>query len=185
MLLRRRWSVCCDLVVLVPSHVFIYDIPATHVTFHVCLCVPIGWKVCDLETQCLVCWRVQCIMLLARTSSSPLDRTSHRWLSLMVKSQGVHMRFVDVPKSKVLETACPAISIELHLDEDVQELKKEDTQPPRDLQEPVISALPQSNETYKNDCMGNCMNMCYTMLHQSIMCACAHAPRNVYVCVLG
>ena len=70
------------------------------------------------------------------------------------------MRFVDVPKSKVLETACASIFIEVHFDQDLQDVKEQDTQPLRDLQDLVISALPQSNADYKCDCMGDRKNAC-------------------------
>ena len=55
-------------------------------------------------------------MCLAQIRSFHFDRISHNWKSLMVKSQGIHMRRVDVPNKKVLETACASISIELHLE---------------------------------------------------------------------
>ena len=70
------------------------------------------------------------------------------------------MRFVDVPKSKVLETACAPISIELHVDQDLQEVKGQDAQPLRDSQDIVIRALPHSNGKYKCDCMSDCKNEC-------------------------
>ena len=89
-----------------------------------------------------------------------LDPTSHSWKRLMVKSQGIHMRFVDVPKSKVLETACASISIELRLDQDLQEGKEQDSQPLRDSQDLDISDLPQSNTKNKCDCLGECKNDC-------------------------
>ena len=78
----------------------------------------------------------------------------------MVKSQGIHMRFVQVPRSKMLETGCPSISIEVHLDQDLQEVKEHDAQPLRDLQHPVISALPQSNDKCKCHCVDDCKNDC-------------------------
>ena len=50
----------------------------------------------------------------------------------MLKSLGIHVLFVEGPKSKVLETGCPSISIELHLDQDLQEVKEHEAQPLRD-----------------------------------------------------
>ena len=70
------------------------------------------------------------------------------------------MLFVEVPKSKVLDTGCPSISIEVHLDQDLQEVKEHDAQPLRDSQDPVISALPQSKEKCKCNCMDDCKNNC-------------------------
>ena len=78
----------------------------------------------------------------------------------MVKSQGIHMRFMDVPKSKVLETACAPLFIEIHFDQDSQDVKEQDAQPLRDSQDLVTSALPQSNAEYKCDCMGDRKNAC-------------------------
>ena len=78
----------------------------------------------------------------------------------MVKSQGIHMRFVQVPKSKVLETGCPSISIEVHLDQKLQEVQEHDAQPLWDSQDPVTSPLPQSNEKRKCHCMHDCKNDC-------------------------
>ena len=78
----------------------------------------------------------------------------------MLKSQGIHVLFVEGPKSKVLETGCPSISIELHLDQDLQEVKEHDAQPLRDSQDSFISILLQSNEKCKCDCMHDCKNDC-------------------------
>ena len=83
------------------------------------------------------------------------DPTAHSWKRSMVKSQGIHMRFVDVPKSKVLETACASISIELRLDQDLEEVKEQDTQPLRDSQDLDITDLPQSNAKNNCDCIGD------------------------------
>ena len=54
-------------------------------------------------------------MCLAQIRSFPFDRISHNWKRLMVKSQGIHMRFVDMSKKNVLGTACASISIEAGL----------------------------------------------------------------------
>ena len=70
------------------------------------------------------------------------------------------MLFVEVPKSKVLEIGCPSTCTEVHLDQDLQEVKEHDAQPLWDLQDPVISALPQSNVKCKCDCRHGCKNDC-------------------------